>query len=217
MLFVASPTELTTGVTDGVLALEGAVLVAYLWRGATVAPWRARLWCSVFALLATSSLLGAVAHGLALAPGVREALWLPLYLCLGLAVALVAVGAVADWRGQSVAQRRVRWALAIGLAFCILTTLQGGDFLIFVVYEAVALLSVLGIYAYLAVARRQRGAGVVVLGVVLTLVAAGVQASPVTLYLVVPFDHNGVFHLLQLLSTATLAVGLRRGMTAPRS
>jgi hypothetical protein len=39
----------------------------------------------------------------------------------------------------------------------------------------------------------------------LNLVAAAVQASDVTIRLIVPFDHNGVFHLVQLVAIAALA------------
>jgi hypothetical protein len=28
----------------------------------------------------------------------------------------------------------------------------------------------------------------------------------------VPFDHNGLFHLVQLIATAAIATGLRRGL-----
>jgi hypothetical protein len=48
----------------------------------------------------------------------------------------------------------------------------------------------------------------------LNLAAAAVQASSVSFEIFVPFDHNGVFHLVQMVALATLGLGLRLG-TAP--
>jgi hypothetical protein len=49
-------------------------------------------------------------------------------------------------------------------------------------------------------------------GIALTIVAAAVQASALSVRLIVPFDHNGLFHLVQLIATAAFANGLRRGL-----
>jgi len=212
MPFVESATELTTAATDAVLALECVLLMRWLHRQAGAPPWRARLWGGVFALMAAAALLGAVAHGFAMPEALRDLLWLPLYLALGILVALVVVGAVADWRGWTPGRRLLPWAVAAGVALVAVTQLLGGAFLIFIVYEGAALLAALAIYVLLAVRGRLPGAGVVALGLVLNLAAAAIQASDLSLHLVVPFDHNGVFHLVQMFATAVLALGLGAGM-----
>jgi len=81
---------------------------------------------------------------------------------------------------------------------------------LFVVYEAVALASALGVYLWLASVRRLPGAGAIATGIALTLMAAAVQVSDVSLHVVVPFDHNGLFHLVQIVALLVLASGLRR-------
>jgi hypothetical protein len=61
---------------------------------------------------------------------------------------------------------------------------------------------------------RERGAGLIAAGIVVTLVAAALQArrwlTPFTL--VWTFDHNGLFHMVQMLGLGLILPGLRAGM-----
>jgi hypothetical protein len=212
VLLIRSSTELTTSATDAVLAIECAVVIAFLLSTGAADRWRTRLWCSVFGLLAIASFLGVLVHGLDMPDSIRAALWKPLYLSLGILVALFVVGAIADWRGRAMAQRLVPWSIGVGAAFFALTQFVSGAFIVFVIYEAIALLSALAIYTFLAATHCLKGAAVVALAILLNLAAAGVQASPVSVHVLFPFDHNGIFHLVQMLSTAMLGLGLRLGM-----
>jgi len=209
---INSPTELTTSATDALLAIECIVIIALLLRTAPADRWRTNLWCWVFGLLATASFLGALLHALELPKSIRIALWTPLYLSLGILVLLFIVGAVADWRGKVVAKRLVPWGIGVSAAFLGLTALLGGKFIVFIVYAATILLSALAIYTFLAATHRLQGAVVVALAILLNLAAAAVQASNLSLHLLFPFDHNGLFHLVQILSTAILGWGLHLGM-----
>jgi hypothetical protein len=207
-----SATELTTAATDAAL---GLLCLAVLWRlvaSPVNATWKRALWCWVFGLLGLASVLGAVAHGLELSESVRSALWQPLYLSLGLTVALFLIGGIYDWRGEAAARALLPWAVGIGVSFFALTQLAGGAFLIFVVYEATAMLATLAMYVFLSTTGRLAGAGMITVGIGLSIVAAAVQASALSVRLIVPFDHNGLFHLVQLTATAALANGLRRGL-----
>ncbi|OGQ85945.1 MAG: hypothetical protein A2512_01260 [Deltaproteobacteria bacterium RIFOXYD12_FULL_56_24] len=212
MPLITSPTELTTSATDALLAIECTVIITLLLRTAPVDRWRTNLWCWVFGLLAIASFLGAMAHGLEMPKSIRMALWAVLYLSLGILVVLFIVGAVADWRGRVAAMRLVPWGIGVSAAFLGLTALLGGAFIVFIVYAAAVLLSALAIYTFLAASHRLQGAAVVALAILLNLAAAAVQASNVSLHLLVPFDHNGVFHLVQIVSTAILGWGLHLGM-----
>jgi hypothetical protein len=209
---VTSPAEITTSATDAVLAIECIVFLAYVWRTPTGDCWKVGLWCWALGLLALASLLGAVAHGFEIPDSLRAALWHSIYLSLGILIALFLVGALRDWQGRALAQRLVPWSIGLGVSFFGLTVVFSGAFIVFILYEAVVMLSALAIYSFLAATHRLRGAGVVALAIFLNLAAAGAQASNVSFKLLVPFDHNGVFHLIQMLAIAALGLGLRLGM-----
>src|SRR5512141_776614 len=102
-MFNSPVTELTTAATDALLGIVCLALVPALWTARALDPWKTGLWVALLALLAFASFLGAVVHGFALSAGLREVLWQPLFLALGLVVALFAVGAVRDWLGEAAA------------------------------------------------------------------------------------------------------------------
>lgn len=207
-----SPTELTTAATDAALAVIAVALLVSLARRPVREEWMKRLWASVFALLAVGGALGAVAHGLDLSSSVRTTLWQPLYLSLGLSVALFCVGSIGAWRGEAAARTALPWAVAVGIGFFALTQVSGTGFGIFIAYEAAAMVATLIIYFSLWMARRSPGAGRVALGVGLTLVAAAIQVSSLSLWILWPFDHNGLFHLVQIVAVFTIASGVRSGL-----
>jgi len=207
-----SATELTTAATDAVLGLLCLAVFLRFLAIRVNATWKRALWCWVFGLLGLASVLGAVVHGLELSASVVAVLWRPLYLSLGLAVALFLIGGIHDWRGEAAARALLPWAVGIGASFFALTQLLGGAFLIFVIYEATAMVATLAMYVFLSTTGRLAGAGMITLGIGLSIVAAAVQASALSVRLIVPFDHNGLFHLVQLAATAALANGLRRGL-----
>jgi len=213
MHLVSSQTELTTAATDAAIALLCVMAAMCLWRIRHHDRWKAALWCWVFGMLGLASFLGAAAHGLSLTDGARSALWHPLYLTLGLVVALFFVGGVYDWRGKAAARQLIPWFIGIGIVSYALTQVLGGAFVIFLLYEAMAMVSVLVIYLLIAASGRLAGAGIIASAIVLNLAAAAIQASDVTIYLIVPFDHNGVFHVVQMVAIVVLAYGLWVGLT----
>jgi hypothetical protein len=178
------------------------------------ASWPRNVWIAVFALMAAASFLGAAAHGLDLAERMRALLWQPLYLSLGLTIALFIVAAVHDWRGEAAARTLLPWAAAVGVGFYLLTTVVGGAFIIFVAYEAIAMLTALAIYGALAAGGALPGAATIAAGIAISVLAAAVQASALSWRVGVVFDHNGLFHLLQMLGAAVLAVGVRVSLIA---
>ena len=70
------------------------------------------------------------------------------------------------------------------------------------------MLLALAVYGRLATQGRA-GTALVAFGVLVTLVAAGIQQSDVSLTLIWPFDHNGVFHLVQIPGLLFMTAGIR--------
>jgi hypothetical protein len=208
------PTELTTAATDAVLAVLCVVALGMIRRRRTVDPWKVGLWSWLLGLLALASVLGAVAHGLDLTEGVRDFLWQPLYLCLGLVVALFAVAAIRDRLGEMAARRALPWMIVLGFGFFAITRIGSGTFLVFIAYEAAAMLAALVLYLDAAIRPRVPGAALMAVGVTLNLLAAAVQQSSVSLDVpYFPLDHNGVFHLVQMVAVVVLTAGVLRGLT----
>ncbi len=194
------PTELTTGATDAVLALVALGALLAIRRGRSSDPWRVDLWSWILGLLVLASLLGAVAHSLDLTERTRDLLWQPLYLSLGLVVALFAVAAIRDRFGESRARLALPWALVLGIGFYVITRLGSGTFLVFIAYEAAAMVLALALYLSAALRGDVAGAWLMTAGVFLSLAAAAVQQSAVELEIGgIPLDHNGVFHLIQII------------------
>jgi hypothetical protein len=207
------PTELTTAATDVALGVLAVGCMSYLVRFRERDRWKVGLWSWLFGLLAAAALLGAVAHGFAWSVTVWDLLWFPLFLLLGLTVALFVVGAIYDWRGLSAAKRSMPFMIVLAVIFFGVTQVISGAFLVFVLYEAVAMLFAFGLYGYLAAKVSNRAMTVMLIGVGLNIVAAAIQATQaVSFTLVWPFDHNGVFHLVQMVALLVLCAGLRMSL-----
>ena len=218
MAFNPIVTELTTAATDAVLAVLALVCIRWLAARRTADPEKVTLWVLVLALLAVASALGAVAHGFDLSADALWLLWQPLFLSLGLVVALFVVAAVYDAFGAAAARRLLIPALVVGGAFYLLTLVFPGTFLVFVLYEAVAMLVALALYFRLALRDGEKWAWLMVLGIALNLVAAAIQATgTVRLHVGLPFDHNGVFHLVQMVAIVVLVAGVGASLETGRS
>lgn len=216
MQIVASPTERTTAATDAILAIVSLRYAAELLGRRRSDPWKASVWAWAFGASGLSSALGVVIHGLEMPEERRTLLWRPLDLTLGLTVALFAAGAVGDLRGERAARRALPGLLLSALGFyAIKQRLQRG-FIAFIVYEAVAMLFALGAYARLLQADRLSGAQQMSVGVLLSILAAAIQASSAELTILgIPLDHNGLFHVVQIAGLPLLASGLRAALDSP--
>ncbi len=201
-----SPIELVTAGTDFLLGL----LVLYIpWKYLRLPGFKAATWKWVCGLLAVASFLGVVAHGLEMSAEVNALIWKPLNLALGLTLGLFVVGAVFDLAGEAAARRILPLMIVLGVVFFGVTVLIPDTFLTFIAYEALAMLFALGVYGYLAYRKTLPGAGWMTAAVLVTLLAAVVQASghsgqAIFWY----FDNNGVFHVIQMMGLVLLAVGL---------
>ncbi len=213
MDFIDSPTEQTTAATDFFIALLALGCIVYLRRIGQRDRWKTNIWSWTFGLLALSGALGAVAHGFKMSSKINNLFWQPLNLTLGLTVASFVIAVVYDMWGRVAAKRILPLMIVVGLAFFGLTWLIPGTFFVFIIYEAIAMLFALSVYIWLAVKGRLKGAGLMATGVLIMMVAAGVQASKaVSLTFIWQFDYNGLFHLIQMVGILALLVGLRAGL-----
>jgi len=212
MFLTDSPTEMTSGLTDAVLSLECLAILVCLRRQEVHDSWRVALWSWVFGLTAFASLLGAIVHVFVLPDLVLAVLWRPLYLSLGILIALFLVAAVYDWRGYLATARLIPFGIGAGIAFFAATEIAQREFFVFVAYEAALLAGAAAIYLYLGAARRVKGALLVALAILISVTAGGLQATELAVEGPIPLDHNGLFHLVQMAGTALLGVGVSRGM-----
>jgi hypothetical protein len=208
----SSPTELVTAATNIPLVLTALTAATCLWRWRRAHPLRAWLWIGMFGGLVIATGLGVFAHGLALDAAAKKLIWRPLNAGLGLTVACFVAGAVLDGWGTIAARRALPVLLALSAGFFAYTTLWANSFLPFIAYEAAAMLFCLAVYVTLAARRRLAGAGWMVVGVGITILAAALQATPVAFRLGVTFDHNALFHLVQLPGLVCLLAGVQIGL-----
>ncbi len=206
---IDSLTERTTAATDLLLAIQGIAWTAYLLPLLPVDSWKVSIWSAAFALLAVAGLCGAIVHGFQLTQPTIQWLWRGISLSLGLTISLFLVGVSYDVAGLLVSQITLPLAMVLGVGFFLLTQFYPKGFILFILYETVALLIALLGYGWLSLLGSLNGAGWLLLGVTLTLLAAFVQTRKSwQLTLIWPFDNNGLFHLIQLLANGFILIGL---------
>ncbi len=134
-------------------------------------------------------------------------------MALGLTVAMFVVGVIYDQWGLVATRRVLPILIAVAVAFFVVTVLVPGTFLAFIVYEAAAMLFALVVYILLAVRGQLTGAAVMAAGITISIIAAAVQASgAVSVTALWEFDHNGIFHLIQIVGVVVLVAGLRMAL-----
>jgi len=212
MRFVKDPAEKTTAATDIILALVafGGIVFLQSLLSNSSELWKINIWSAAIGLIGLAAALGAVAHGLVLSQTFHRRIWLALNLALSLAVSLFVVGVVYDLAGFEISLTTLPILLTAGLGFYLTTLIYPGIFFLFVVYEAVALVFALCAYIFLTIQKDQPGAWLMAAGILVSIIAAGIQANKsVVLTFIWRFDHNGIYHLVQVVGLMLLLMGLR--------
>jgi hypothetical protein len=201
--------EPATVLTDLFLGALTAVFAAKLFRRATAAGSPAvRLWGAAFVASAAAAFLGGFFHGFAPEMGQRvaDALWRATLYTGGVAsFFLMAATVTAALRGMI---RRV-WIVGLAAkaaAYAALVT-QDPDFR-WLVFDYGS--SMLGVAAFQILRMRAGaapGAGWILAGIASSAVAALVQQTGVSLH--EHFNHNDLYHVLQMGATALLYRGAR--------
>ena len=198
--------EQITALTDvalGILSSHAAFQVLQF------SGFKSTIWGWAFALLAFSAFVAALAHSFEMTQKTNERLWMPINLSLGWVLSLFVVGALIDLSGDAMARTALPAALIVGLLFFVITVLRPGSFMTFITYEAMAMLFSLGVYVFIFFQGTLLGAGWMLAGVFVTILAAVVQAlGKAGKSIVWYFDNNGVFHLIQMIGIVLLLVGL---------
>jgi len=215
MKYTKDPAEQTTAITDIILALIafGGILLLCWNIANSSALWKIIIWSTAFGWIGLAAALGAVTHGLVISPAAHNRLWQLLNMSLALAVSLFVAGVVYDLRGLAVCLKVLPVMLIAGLGFFGATLLYPGIFFVFIVYEGLALIFALSAYIYLAVWGELAGAAFMAAGILISILAAGIQANnSISLTLVWQFDHNGIYHIVQTVGLLLLVYGIRISM-----
>jgi hypothetical protein len=213
MAFIQIPTEQTTAATDALLALVALYGFYTLHRYRQRDPMKTGIWLWVFGLLSFSAAMGAVVHGFEMSPGTRSLLWMPLYLSLGLTVALFPVGALYDLRGRDAVWKTLSVMAGLAAAFFVLSGRVQGGFLVFILFATAIMAFMVLAYGWLMFRGRLGGASMMMAGFVLSIIAGAAQANrQVVVTCVWTFDHNGIFHIIQTGGLIVLIEGLKAGL-----
>ena len=208
-ILISSATEQTTAATDLVIAVLAIIAMAYLKR-AGPRGLRGILWRTTLLLLATAAFLGAVGHGFVLNKVVYDSIWLLAYLALALLVATFLLATIRDLAGDRTARRTLPVLLVIAIAFFGYAMLDPENFMPFVLYELAAMTLSLAGFTWITIRGGLPGAAWITAAIAVNILAAAIQADGSAGFtLIWQFDHNGVFHLVQMVGIALLVTGLK--------
>jgi len=198
--------EPATMLTDYALAGVTAWLSGSLARAREGQRSRA-LWALAFAALALAATLGGTWHGFApsFAPIAVLLLWKATVLCVGIAsFGMLAGSAVSTTAGNA---RKTLVAIAAAKLAVYSGWMVGHSEYIYVIADtgtALVLIAALHLWS----AARDRASRWILAGVGVSVLAAGVQASGFALHR--NFNHNDLYHVIQIAAMILLYAGARR-------
>ena len=205
------PTEQTTAATDVLMALLAFFVTLKVYKaGKDVDSKKTMIWVWAFGLLTFAAAIGSIAHGLQMSKLTNFVLWQPLNLSLGIAIGLFVAGVVYDYRNFSLPNVLIPVLLVCAVIFFTVTVILPNAFIVFIVYEAIAMLFSFVVYTILAKRKKIQGAGLMAAGILVTIVAAAIQAvETIKITCIWEFDHNGIFHIVQMIGLIILLKGLQ--------
>ena len=163
--------------------------------------------------MAVAALFGAIGHGLVLSERAYLFIWGAVYLSLALLVAVFLAATIRDLAGDAVARRAIPALAVVALACFGYLLLDPDNFLPFILYELVAMTLSLAGFAWISSRGNIVGSGWITASIFVNILAAAIQAEgSLGFTLIWAFDHNGVFHLVQMIGIGLLVYGLRLGV-----
>ena len=206
------PYELFTASTNILWALVALILFVVISKNSVSSDTKAKLWKAIFIMLFVSNILASLAHGLSMSPETNKLIWIPINLILGLLIALLMSAALYDYLGKRSMKQYFPYLIGIASVFFIMTQFYRDTFLIFVAYQSLYMLLIMGMYLHLAT-KQYVGAAVISLGMLLFIIAAFAQGiGRYELDLVLPVNQDGLYHLIGIPSTILLAIGVIKSL-----
>jgi len=205
------PTEQTTAATDVIMAVLAFIVTLKVYKsGNDVDISKTKIWVWAFGLLTFASATGAIAHGFQMSKLTNFVLWQPLNLALGVAIGLFVAGVVYDFKNFTLPKMLVPILLVFATIFFTITIILPNAFIVFIIYEAIAMLFAFVVYTILASRKKLKGAGYMAVGILVTIIAAVIQAiETIKVTFIWEFDHNGIFHIVQMVALIILLKGLQ--------
>lgn len=207
------PEPRTTAATDTLLFVLATATVIHLQRIGQRDPWKGGLWTGTFGLAAFSAALGAVMHGFALGQAFERLLWNALSVTAGLAAGMLAVGMIYDRWGSGPARRALPIVVIAAIGLSGARTGAGSSLVPFRIYVAAAAFAALFGYGWMALKGRRPGALLMTSGILLSLCGVAIHLRPELWITVIwTFDHNGIFHLVQMAGLVAMTAGLTESL-----
>jgi hypothetical protein len=205
------PTEQTTAATDLLMSILAFIVTVKVYQsGKNIDLKKTRIWMWAFGLLTFASTIGAIAHGFQMSKLTNFLLWQPLNLSLGVTIGLFAAGVVYDFKNFTIPKALIPILLVCAIIFFTITVILPNAFIVFILYEAIAMLFAFVVYTILASRKTIKGAGLMASGILVTIIAAAIQAiETIKVTFIWEFDHNGIFHIVQMIGLIILLKGLQ--------
>lgn len=197
--------ERTTTITDVILGVFSLVLAWKLWQ--LVAAERSRrYWSAALGASGIAALLGAFFHGAGpqVSRATLAATWKAVTMSIGVvSFCLISAAAIASVRSAT-ARRGLRIAAALQLAVYVAWMATHDDFKYVIIDYGLAMLTVAALQLR-DLRHAPSRARLILGGIVVSLTGGAVQASGLTLHH--HFNHNDLYHVIQLIATYLLYRG----------
>jgi hypothetical protein len=126
-------------------------------------------------------------------------------------MALFVIAAITMSVGHEKSRRFLLPAVMVASAFFTITQIWSDSFLLFVIYECIAMAMSLTLYTMCFWQRKAKESGYLATGVLVGILAAVIDTQKTLhLTLIWEFNNHGVFHLVQMISLLLLTIGLYR-------
>jgi hypothetical protein len=204
--------EQFTGLIDLIFGILLLILVWKLFQKAEKpVTQKLSLWLGALITLAFSSFLGFVVHFFFFVPRVYSIVWQPLYLSLGVSISFFVLAIIAEMKKELLDPMQIVLVLAAPIVFFTLTLIFPGSFLIFVIYESLALLFCLISLLIFGIRQKSQHYFQLFFAFLIFILSIAFQAMyDVKVLFVVSIDPNGLIHLSQLASLPLFYLGISK-------